>query len=119
MKVIDEMIKMGEVKLKSKDGKKALAFLKEHKKELAGVGSDSLSKILAWVGLGEPEKAKELYMIKYQTKKELIDGMAKSGEIFKTAHEEMVKRGKEIDAMWRGIGEDAARALLPLLISLI
>lgn len=116
---IDDILAVGEKKLTSKDGKKALEFLRKHKTELEGLGEDLFLRLIAWVGVGEPEKAKDLFLIQYQSAQQLIDGISASGEVFKKAHKQMIDNAEKASKMWQSLGEGAAKTLLPLLISMI
>lgn len=116
--IIDKILEKGKDKLKGPEGKEAIKFLKDHRKDLEGIGKDLLERMVAHVGMGEPEKAKDLYLIKYQTAQELIDGLSKSGDVFLEAHRKMAEKAEKVNAMWKKIGEGAAQKLLPILVSL-
>jgi len=119
MSYIDEVLTAAKAKLKSAEGKEALKFLSDHKKELEGLGKDLLSRLVAAVGAGEPELAKDLYLILYQSPEDLIKGVSGSGDVFIASHKKVLAQAKAAASMWAKLGEDAARVLLPFIVSVL
>jgi len=117
MSYIDEVIAALKLKNKSAEGKEALKFLSDHKKELDGLGKNLLSRLVAAVGAGEPAQAKDLYLILYQSPEELIKGVSGSGDAFIASHKKALEAAKAAASMWAKLSEDAARVLLPFLIA--
>ncbi len=113
----EELKKQVEAKLAGKDSKKVMIVLDEHKEEIEALGKEVFSRGIAWLAQGEVEKAKDLFLIKYQTPEELIAGMAASGAIFKREHEILETKAEKINAMIRSIGEGLAKVILPIIIT--
>ena len=66
---------------------------------------------------GEGEKAKDLFLIKYQAPEELVKGMSDSAGIFKTEHEALETKAESINSMIKVLGEALAKAILPIIIT--
>ena|SRR3990167_7242611 len=113
----DELKKQVGGKINGKDSKKVITFLEKNQEIIETLGKDVFARGVAWMAQGEGEKAKDLFLIKYQAPEELIQGIADSSGVFKTEHEALETKAESINGMIKVLGEALARAILPIIIT--
>lgn len=121
---INNFIKKVKDKVKSKQGKKAINFIEDHKKDFERLGKQSMVEILSTIGMGDKInedklKIEFLNITLEQNPDMLIRGVEESGDILKLAHKRAVERAKKYNDFLKYFGKQMAKEILPFVVKLL
>lgn len=114
----DKIIEVAE-KLDDKSAPKAKEFLEKNRDKLEDFSEQTLKGFIGHLGMGQKEEAADLLKIASQSPQELIEGMAKSADEIRKAHDDLKRRAKEYNEMAKGLAVGAAKTLGSIMLTIL